>query len=233
MSIGAINSYGQDTFKRDLKQVSFVPKGQWIAGLTANYSQSKQDNYQLLFIEDITGDTYSYKITPLACYSFADNMAAGLKIGYKRGLTRLESASLVFDPETSLSVENLYMLSHGMTATGVFRNYISLGTQKRFGLYNEVQLEFDFGQSKVASAPDGVVTGAFEESYTMGLALAPGMVMFLNNDLAFEVNVVVLGLYYTHTNQINDQIYVSQRDMTSLNFKTNLLSISFGIAFYL
>ncbi len=233
LSIGGLLSYGQEPFKRDLEQVSFVPKGQWIAGLTANYTRTDQDNYQFLIAEDIKGDTYSYKITPMVCYIFMDNLGAGGKIGYRRGLTRLYNTTVALDPDMTMTVKNLYLLTHEMSAMATFRNYISLGHQKRFGLYNEVQLEYSFGQSKVASGAGKDFTGSFQETNSVNLALSPGVVMFLNNDVAFEISVGVLGFGYTHTEQINNQIYVGQSDMTSANFKINLLSVGFGIAFYL
>ena len=43
----------------------------------------------------------------------------------------------------------------------------------------------------------------------------------------------VLGFSYTHTRQISDQIYESNRKTRSANFRINLFSITFGVAFYL
>ena len=67
----------------------------------------------------------------------------------------------------------------------------------------------------------------------MGVGVSPGIVMFLNNYSALEVNVGVVGFNYTHTKATTDQIYVSDRKSSSANFKLNLMSISFGVAFYL
>ena len=65
------------------------------------------------------------------------------------------------------------------------------------------------------------------------MGLAPGMIMFLNNYSAIEVNVGVLGFSYSHTKSTTDQVYVANRNMRSANFKINLFSITFGVAFYL
>ena len=59
------------------------------------------------------------------------------------------------------------------------------------------------------------------------------MIMFLNNYSAIEVNVGVLGFNYSHTRATTDQIYVANRSSKSANFKINLFSITFGVAFYL
>jgi hypothetical protein len=67
----------------------------------------------------------------------------------------------------------------------------------------------------------------------MSLGLNPGMVAFVNNHLAIEVNVGMLGLQYKHTEQIHNQVYTGDLKSTQINFKVNILSIGFGVSYYL
>lgn len=138
--VGVNISYGQEHFSRGLEQKTFVPKGQWIAGFNANFTQSSQNNYQFLVIENISGDTYSFKVTPSVCYIFKDNLGVGGKLGYTRSLTKLDETKVIIDSSTDFSLENFYCLSQKYSGMAIFRNYISLGNSKRFGLFNEVQL---------------------------------------------------------------------------------------------
>lgn len=223
----------QVEFKRGLEQVSFIPRGQWITGVSVNFSQSNQDNYQFFIIEDVNGDTYSYKVSPMLLYAFRDNLAAGGKFTYTRTRTHLDNARVVIDSETDYSMENLYQISHNYSAMACFRNYFSLGRSRRFGFFNEVQLQFGGGQSKIISGTGEDLTGTFENTWNMNVGLAPGLVMFLNNYSAIEVNVGVLGFNYSHASGKTDQIYDSSRSTKSANFKINLFSITFGVAFYL
>lgn len=231
--IGNPFSFGQEHFSRGLEQKTFVPKGQWIAGFNANFAQSSQDNYQFLVVENISGNTYSFKVTPSVCYIFKDNLGVGGKLGYTRSLTKLDDTKVIIDSSTDFSLENFYCLSQKYSGIAIFRNYISLGNSKRFGLFNEVQLEFGVGETKLTNGRGTDLTGSFERSYSIDLGLAPGIIMFLNNYSAIELNIGVLGFSYTHTKQITDQIYISKRNSKSANFKINLFSISFGVAFYL
>lgn len=57
--------------------------------------------------------------------------------------------------------------------------------------------------------------------------------VFLNNYSALEVNVGVLGFNYRNTRSVTDQIYVANRTSKHANFKINLFSITFGVAFYI
>lgn len=223
----------QEVFQRNLEQITFVPKGQWITGVSVSYSQSDQDKYQFLVIENITGDTYTFKVSPMVMFVFKDNLAAGGRFAYSRQRTRLDAADIVLDSETAYNIDNLYSISHNFSGMLAFRNYISLGHSTRFGLFNEVQMQFGGGQSKLCNGLGRDFTGTYERTFNMSIGLAPGLAVFLNNYSALEVNVGVLGFNYTQAKSTTDQIYVAHRDTKSANFKINLFSITFGVAFYL
>ena len=220
-------------FKRGLELVNFVPKGQWITGVSVGYSLSEQDNYQFFVVEDLSGDSYSFKVSPMLMYAFQDDMAIGARLGYARTMNRLETGSVSINEDTNFGVDNLYSLSHNYSATAAFRNYISMGTSRRFAFFNEVQLTVGGGESKLCNGSGQQLTGTFERNYNVNLGVAPGVVMFLNNFTALEVNVGVLGIGYSETKSTTDQIYVSRRDSRSASLNLNLFSLSFGVAFYL
>jgi hypothetical protein len=229
----AFDANAQEQFRRGLQQISFIPKGQWIAGVSVSYSQSNQDNYQFLIVEGISGDTYSFKVSPMVMYSFKDNLAAGGRFSFNRQKVRLDNATVILDSETDYSVDNLYSISQTYTAIAAFRNYISLGNNRRFGVFNEVQLEFGGGESKIYNNFGDALSGTFSRTYSLNIGLCPGLIMFLNNYSAVEVTVGVLGFNYSHTKATTDRIYVANANSSSANFKINLFSITFGVAFYL
>lgn len=220
-------------FARDIEMVRFVPKGQWITGVSVGYSQSSQNNYQFLILEGLNADTYSFKLSPLLMYAFADNLSAGGRFAYQRTRTRLDNASIVLDSSTSYDVEHLYMISHSYYGTAVFRNYLSLGRTTRFGMFNEVQLGVGGGQSKVESGTGLDFTGTYERSVSLDIGVAPGMLMFLNNYTAIECNVGVLGFNYNNVRSVTDRIHIANRTTKSANFRVNLFSIMFGCIFYI
>lgn len=232
-ALGAVDAAAQVEFKRGLEQVSFIPKGQWITGVSVSFSQSNQNRYQFLIIENLSGDAYTFKVSPMLMYAFKSDMAAGGKFAYTRTRTRLDQADIVLDSESDYGVDNLYAISQNYSAMACFRNYFSLGKQRRFGFFNEVQLQIGGGQSKICNGRGVDLTGTFEDNWNVNIGLAPGMIMFLNNYSAIEVNVGVLGFNYNHTKATTDQIYLAKRESKSANFRINLFSIMFGVAFYL
>lgn len=223
----------QEQFSRDIENIAFVPKGQWIAGVSVNYSQSNQNNYQFLIIENLNGDTYNFKVSPMLMYAFKDNLALGGRVAYKRSQTKLDQASVVLGSDTNYDIDNLYSISQNYSGMVAFRNYLSLGNTTRFGMFNEVQFQVGGGESKLTNGSGDKLSGTFERSINLNIGLAPGLVMFLNNYSAIEVNVGVLGFNYSHTRSVTDQIYIANRTMKSANFKVNLFSITFGATFYI
>ena len=128
-------------------------------------------------------------------------------------------------------VNDYYALTNKYVASAVFRQYIPFGRVKRFAFFTDVVLEGGGFQSKFAH--DVPVKGTFSTGYTFGLGVTPGLVAFATNDVAFEVSIGVVGINYTHTNQVHNQVYNGSVDSANLNLRINLLSVNFGVAFYL
>lgn len=231
--LGVVRATAQEEFEHEIESTVFVPKGQWVGGISVSYSQSTQNNYQFFILEHLKGDTYTFKVSPMACYIFKDDMGAGARFAYTRSLTKLETADLVIDSETEVDMENLYRLSHNYYVTGIFRNYLSLNSSKRFGFFNEVQLQLGGGQSKLMQGKGSSLSGNYERNFNLDVGIAPGLVIFLNNYSAVEVQVGVLGFSMTDTKTITDQIYVARRKSMAANFYLNLFTINFGVSFYL
>ena len=220
-------------FERDIESNVFIPKGLWITGVSFSYSQSNQNHYQFLVFEDISADTYTFKVSPMLGYVFKNDMAAGLKFSYTRSLAKLENTDIVLDSETNLNLDHIYSLSHNYYATLFFRNYYPLGSSRRFGFFNEIQLELGGGQSKLTKGVGNSLTGTYETNFSLDIGLVPGVMVFLSNWSAMEVNVGVLGFSYRTTKSVTDQIYHARRHSKSANFRINLFSITFGTTFYL
>ena len=233
MLAGTMTSMAQEAFKRDLESVNFVPKGQWITGVSVSYSQSNLDNYQFLIAEDLKGDVYQFKLSPTLMYAFKDNMAVGGKFGYSRSRSNLDNARIVIDSATDYATGDLYLISQDYSAMGVYRYYFSIGRSTRFGMFGEAQLDLGFGQSKLREGSGKDVVGSFSDNFSCNIGIAPGLIMFLNNYSAIEVNVGVLGFGYSHTKQVSNQVYEGSYSAAHANLKINVFSISFGVLFYL
>ena len=223
---------GQD-LRRNIEFKQFVPKGQWIVGSSVSYSEHNEKNYQFLIVEGLNSDGYTFKVTPLICYAFKENIAGGGRFSYGRTLTRLSETDIVINEDNKFNVKDMYSLRHSFSGMAILRNYISLGNSRRFALYCETQLQFGKSQSKIVTGSGESLTGTYKTGTDLGIGVSPGMVAFINNFMAVELNVGVMGFNFSKERQVTDQVHVGEQSMSSGNFKINIFSLGLGIAFYL
>lgn len=158
-------------------------------------------------------------------------MAIGVKFIYSRSLLRIDSGSIKLGSDIDLGVDFYNALQHNYSGAFIWRQYIPLGQNKRFALFNETSLTLGGGQSRFAA--DSPIRGTYETNFSASIGISPGLVAFATNNVAFEVNVGVMGLSYTRTRQVHNQVTVGKRTSSQMNFKVNILSIGLGISLYL
>lgn len=212
------------------RSTRIVPRGQWIFGGTLSYSTHSNDKYTFLVVEGINSEGYTFKVSPFIGYAVKNNMAVGARVVYSRSLLKLDDAQISMD-DLNLGIDYYYALKHSYEVAAVWRQYIPLGRNKRFAIFTELQLGIGGTQSKFAEGSP--VRGTYETGYTVSLGLNPGIVAFATNNVAFEVNVGVMGFNYSNTKQVHNQVTVGNRSSSYMNFKVNIFSIGMGVAFYL
>lgn len=222
--------------ERGLVDIShvFVPEGQWIFGGTASYSTHTNASYTFFVVENIDSEGYTFKVSPMIGYALRNNMALGGRFIYGRSLLRVDSGELNLGDEesgTHLSAEYYYTLRHSYSAALFWRQYIPLGRNKRFALFNEISFTAGGHQKKFAA--DQPVRGTFETGYSLSLGVSPGIIAFASNTMAVEVNVGVMGVSYTRARQDQNHVHEAEFKSSFMNFKVNLLSIGLGVSFYL
>jgi hypothetical protein len=75
--------------------------------------------------------------------------------------------------------------------------------------------------------------GTYAKQFGAQLALQPGIVAFITNNAAVELSIGVLGVGFDRTRQVKNQIIEANVKSIDTNFKLNLLSVGFGMSFYL
>lgn len=217
----------------DIKHV-FVPAGQWIFGGSASYSTHTNDSYTFFIIEGIDSDGYTFKISPMIGYALRDNSAVGLRLIYSRTLLRVDGGELNLGDEetgTHIAADYYYSLKHSYSAALFWRQYIPLGSNKRFALFNEMSLRLGGHQTKFAA--DTPIRGTYETGTSIALGVSPGLIAFINNTMAIELNIGVMGISYTHSRQVHNQIETADIRSSNMNFRINPLSIGLGVSFHL
>ena len=212
----------------------FIPEGQWVFGGTLSYSTHSNDHYTFFLFENIDSKGYTFKVSPLIGYAVRNNSVLGARFIYGRSLLRVDGGEFnLGDDEsgTHLTADYYYSLKHSYTVAAIWRQYIPLGRNKRFALFNEMSLAFGGHQAKFAA--NSPVRGTYETGYSVELGISPGLIAFATNAMAVEINVGVMGVSYSRTSQIHNRVRTGDTRSSYMNFKVNLLSIGLGVSFYL
>lgn len=209
----------------------FIKKGTWMAGGTLRYSQHINDDYNFLVINDINSKGFNVSVNPKLMYMFKDNMGVGLRFSYDRSMLDLASADLSIS-QISMSAKDCYQINHKFSAYAVYRAYIPLGNSKRVAMFADLLFGGSYKQGKAFNAGGDYVLGTYGQNYSLDLAVEPGLVAFLSERLAVELNVGIFGLSYSWADQLRNQVIGGYSDSTSAGFMVNLLSLGVGMSYY-
>ncbi len=211
--------------------VTFVQKGTWMFGGTGSYSVHDYDNFKFLVAEGMTSTGYNVSVSPAFAYMIKDNVGVGVRVGYGRRMFDVDSASLSI-AGTDIAVDNYQYIRQKVTANVFLRNYIPIVNSHRFALFNETRLSYGFGQGKVVDGHRDI-KGTYSDISSMGINVCPGFMAFATDHLAVEMSVNMLGLNVSHERQTHNQVSAGDIKSTSVNFNVNVLSIGFGLYYYL
>jgi hypothetical protein len=231
--LGALSAGAQhyDRGYETIPSSPYVEKGTWMLGGTARYTQHVNTDYNLLVINDINSSGYNVSASPKLLYMFKDNMGAGIRFSYGRSMLDLESADLSV-AQITMSARDCYQIQHKFNAYAVYRAYIPFGNSKRVAMFADLLFGGSYKQGKTFNAGGEYVVGTYSQNYSLELAVEPGLVAFLTDRLAVELNVGIFGINYSWTNQFRNQVTAGHSDSTSAGFMVNLLSLGVGLSYY-
>lgn len=232
LALGVLNAGAQqyDRGYEDEPSNPFITKGTWTVGGTAKYSQHVNDGYNLFVISNINSQGFGVSVNPKVLYAIKDNMAVGLRFSYDRNMLDLASADLGI-ASVEMSAADCYQIQHKYSAYGVLRSYIPLGGSKRVAMFADLHLGGSFKQGKAFNAGGEHVEGTYSQAYSIQLGVDPGLMVFLTERLAVEMNVGVFGVNYSWQDQIHNQVDHGSSQSASAGFMINLLSLGVGISY--
>lgn len=226
------HNYGR--FDRGLYNFLFIPRGQWAFGLTASYGSFDTKDVQLLnVIKDFTFNGEKYAIRPTFAYFIKNNSSVGIKLAYTRGKANLGGLSVDIDDDLNFSLKDVGYLSQDYSIGVFYRNYVGLGTAKRFAVFNEVDLSFGSGTSRFKRYYDNELRDTRTNSTSVSLNFSPGVCVFLMDYLSFNVSFGVFGVHFTNQKQTTNNVEEGSRFTSGANFRFNIFNINFGIGVHI
>lgn len=221
-------------YDRGLFNYLFIPRGQWMFGITASYGEFDADDVEILrALRDFDFKGKQYAIRPMIGYFFRNNQAVGLKFEYTRGEADLGSLSVDLGDDINFSIRDVSYYSSKYTLGVFYRNYVGLGRAKRFGIFNEVALNFGSGNARFKRYYDGELRDTRTNLTQASLNFSPGVCVFVMDNISFNVSFGVFGLHLTHEKQKTNGVDEGSRTSSGANFKFNIFNINFGLGVHI
>ena len=217
----------------------FIPKGTFGGGLTVSFNSfdigSAESGYTLLspVLTGINGSFNTFSIAPQVSWFFADNLSAGLRFDYSKTGLNLGNADLSLNEDLGISLADISYQRQSYKGALTLRNYMPIQHSRRFALFVEARLSGAYAQSKNVRLDEGLRHGTYQDIYKAALDLVPGICVFVMNSVSFEVQVGVMGISWQKIVQTENQVKRSEIKRNGGNFNINLLSIGFGVNFFL
>lgn len=212
--------------------VIFASKGMNMLSCSARYSSTTFDHGQLLVVEGIDSESYSFSATPCYARMIRDNVAAGVRVSYRRGLVKVDEAGVDIE-DVSINVDDYYLLSHKGSMGAFLRPYIPIGQSGRCALFAEIGAYGSYGQAKNTDGHTDVRTGTWQRSFSWEAGIYPGATAFITDRLAVELNVGLFGFSGSHTHQVHNQVDTGKRDNFGAHFMVDVTSLAVGLSLYL
>ncbi len=217
-------------YDRGLYNYLLIPKGSWQFGLTASYGELNTEDVQALnILKDFDFKGKMYAIHPTVGYFIRNNQVVGLKFTYSRGVADLGKLAVDFDDDLNFSIKDVSYYTESFVFGTFYRNYIGLGRDKRFGLFNEVDLSFQSGSSRFKRLYNDEPKDTKTIITQASLNFNPGLAVFIQNNVAFNVSFGVFGLRWRKEHQLTNGEDEGSRFSSGANFRFNIFNIDLGL----
>lgn len=221
-------------YDRGLYNFLFIPKGQWALGLTASYGSFDAKDVELLsVIKDFDFKGTIYSVKPSVAYFWKNNQSVGIKFNYTHSDLNMPHLAVDFDDDINFSIRDVSYYSETYSVALFYRNYVGLGREKRFAIFNDVDLSFGGGVSRFKRYYNNELRDTKTDIFEAALNFSPGVCVFVMDYVSFNVSFGVFGIKMRNEKQKTNEVEEGSRFTSGANFKFNIFNINLGIGIHI
>ena len=225
-------NYGR--YDRGIFAYLFVPKGQFSFGLQASYGEISTDDLQMLnLISNLNFSAKSYSVKPHMSYFYKHNKEVGVRFGLSSTDFDLRSLSADIMDDISFDMRDVAYKTKTTSVSVFRRSYIGLDRGRRFALFNEVALRYDRGTGTFSRLYNDEPKETKSTGNAFRLDFSPGMCVFIQEKVAFNVSFGIFGWYWKREHQVTNGVDEGTFSSSGAKFKFNLFNLNMGVSVYL
>lgn len=217
---------------RMLDRRLFIPKGAKGAGIQFSYfSIGETDSEVMMLIQDLNAHGSYFSAAPFIMYCLADNKAVGIKLKYSNAETGISNVDLsLLSDDLSLNLSDISGMHTGFSAEFFYRSYLSLDSHGRFGLFNDIALQYS--SAKTGFSYNGEDMDAHTINNKIKLAVRPGLEVFVMNNVSTHFSLGIGGISYTNTQYVKGGITTGTKNVSRARFMPDVTDISMGMTIH-
>lgn len=202
-------------------------KGTIYFGMSMSLEDRSMENTENLFQKVIDGNRVNFSVLIKSGYYINDYSMVGLDVN----IFENKFEGILFkDPDT---VES-NTVTRGYSFTPNYRTTIPLTKNERLSFFTAAGLTLGKSNTlKRETKNTDEIEKSFAENYNLRLGLSPGVTFFAMENFALEVQLDVVGYELNIENKTKNGVEKSRDVRHNVDFKLNLLSLKFGVAYYL
>ena len=215
-----------------------LTKGTWLLGGTLSAKSNNLSDIDLLVVDVESFDQRAFNIRLEGSYFFKENVSVGL--GLQFGEDKVDLVANLLNNSYKRDIRN-YSRSYGVV--GFIKNHIPVSSNDVFYVTNQTELFYGYKSGPSETYISDILERQYAVKHSMGVSIRPGILIFLTDNFAFDLNMGILG--FSHSNEDVNYQYPennppsesnrkddSRNKSTDLNLKFDLLKIGFGFSYY-
>lgn len=215
-----------------------LTKGTWLLGGTLSAKSNSLSDIDLLVVDVENFDQRAFNIRLEGSYFFKENVSVGL--GLQFGEDKADLVANLLNNSYKRDIRN-FSRSYGFL--GFIKNHIPVSSNNVFYVTNQTELFYGYKSGPSETFISDILERQYAEKHSMGISIRPGILVFLTDDFAFDLNMGILGFSHSQENVAykypennppseSNRKEDSKNRSTDLNLKFDLLKIGFGFSYY-
>lgn len=213
-------------------------KGTWLLGGTLSAKSNSLSDIDLLVLDIEKFNQRAFNLRLEGSYFFKENLSAGL--GLQFGEDKAELVANLLNNSYKRDIRN-FNRTYGVL--GFIKNHIPVSSNNVFYVTNQTELFYGYKSGPSETFIDDILERQYAVKHSMGLTIRPGILIFLTDNFAFDLNMGVLG--FSHSEENVNYSYPpnnpptednrkgdTKNKSTDLNLKFDLLKVGFGFSYY-
>ena len=169
-----------------------LTKGTWLLGGTLSAKSNNFSDIDLLVVDVEDFDQRAFNVRLEGSYFYKENVSVGLGLQYGEN-----KADLIANLLDNSYTRNIRKFSRNYGVVGFIKNHIPISSNNVFYVTNQTELYYGYKSGPSETYIGDILERQYAEKHSVGVSIRPGILVFLTDNFAFDLNMGILGFSHS------------------------------------